>query len=256
MMLLLVLAHICPAKSQPARPLIFAFSQLEPWKTGADGNYGGAYTEIVRELAKRTGLQVEIQECPLKRCLLRLQEGKADIIIGVHASPQRQEYIHFLKTSYRKHSSDKVFYVQKDKMTPIREYADLASLRIGIKNGAEYFTRFDQDLTLNKNSVTNPVNNFRKLLLGRLDTLIIAEDQGEALLSSLGIRAQIAKAQYRVPNPDFPAAGIAKNSPHAQRLPEFEAAMRNMVADGTLKELYKKHYFDAYQVPPGSVLID
>ena len=255
--LALVLMLACPlAWTQAGRPLVLAFSELDPWKIVNGEMYGGAYTEIVRELARRTGLQLRILPCPLKRCLLLLQEGQADIIIGVRASPERAQDLLFLRTPYRKHSSDKVFYVAKGKAATIAQYSDLAGLRIGVKNGVEYFARFDQDRALRKEAVGNIGSNFKKLLLGRLDTVIVAEDQGEALVSSLGIRDQVEKARYREPDPGPRAIAIAKKSPFAPRFEQFEQAMAEMSRDGTLKMLFQHHYFDALHIPGNSVPID
>lgn len=252
----LFLLLVCPFAAQAVTPLVMAFSELEPWKTSDAGRYGGAYTEIVRELGKRSGLPVEILPCPLKRCLLLMQEGKADVIIGVQASSQRKEFIHFLPTPYRKRSSDKVFYVSKGKAASIRQYQDLAQLRIGVKQGAEYFARFDHDASLKKNAILNNKGNFKKLLLGRLDAIIIAEDQGEALVSALGIRDQVEKAHYREPDPTPRTIGIAKKSVHAANLNQLDSAMKAMVKDGTLRMLFQRYYYEACKVPADAVVIE
>lgn len=245
------------ASCNPAPPpLVLAFSELEPWKTTDGKQYGGAYTEIVRELGKRSGLKVEILPCPLQRCMLLLREGRADITIGVQASPERKQFLHFLPTPYRKHSSDKVFYVSKGRATSIRHYQDLAPLRIGVKIGAGYFERFDRDISLKKDAIVNNKGNFKKLLLGRVDAVVIAEDQGEAIISALGIRDQVEKALYREPDPGPRAIAIAQKSVHAARVAELEAAMNSMVKDGTLKTLFQRHYFEAYGVPTASLVIE
>ena len=138
----MALCCAAPGMAQAERPLVLAFDDLLPWKTYGNGEYGGAYTEIVRELARRTGRQLKISRCPLKRCLYMLEVGNADIIIGLRNTPERARYLHFLQTPYRDHSSDKVFYVQEGRSASIRSYADLAPLRIGTKLGAEYLERF------------------------------------------------------------------------------------------------------------------
>lgn len=247
--------------AEPA-PLVLAFSELPPWKTRtvdpATGAtfYGGAYTEIVRELARRTGLPLEVAPCPLKRCLLMLQEGQADVLIGAQESEGRRSFLHYLQTPYRKHSSDKVFYVPKGKGASLARFEDLQPLRIGIRLGADYFPRFDADTSLRKDAITDVAANFKKLVLGRVDAVLIAEDQGEALLSSLGLRDQVEKAQLRVADPTPRAVAIARRSRHAARMDQFEAAMTAMAKDGTLDAIFRRHYFEACKVPIGAVPID
>ena len=252
---LVALCCAAPGMARAERPLVLAFDDLLPWKTYGNGEYGGAYTEIVRELARRTGRQLKISRCPLKRCLYMLEVGNADIIIGLRNTPERARYLHFLQTPYRDHSSDKVFYVQEGRSASIRSYADLAPLRIGTKLGAEYLERFDRDSSLKKDPVKNMEINFRKLALGRLDAVLIPEDQGEALLSKLHLEAQIDKADYRIPDASSRAIGISRKSPAAAHLDDFERAMRDMAKDGTLDALYKRYYYDAYHVAPAAVQI-
>ena len=232
-----------------AAPLVFAFSELPPWKTVDGKRLGGAYTEIVRELARRTGTELEIFQCPIKRCLKMIQDGEADVIIGIQASPERDAFIHFLRTPYRKFSSDKVFYVPKGKAATIRSYNDLKHLRIGVKNGTQYFDRFDDDIQLIKDGAKDAEANFKKLLRGRVDAVVMAEDQGESFLYNLQLQGQLDKAEYREADRTPRAVGFSKKSPYMAQLPQFEAAMAAMVKDGTVKALFKRHYFDAYHVP-------
>jgi len=237
------------ASPAAADPMVFAFSRLPPWKTVEGTDFVGAYTEIVRELAKRTGTELKIFPCPSKRCLKMIEDGQADVIIGVQPSPERQAYIHFLSTPYRRFSSDKVFYVLKGKAATIRSYDDLKTLRIGITNGSRFFDRFDKDASLNKDVVNDVQANFKKLVHGRVDAVLMAEDQGEAVLYGMHLQNQIEKAQYRVRDRTPRSVGFSRKSAFAPMFPEFEAAMAAMVKDGTLQAIYKRYYFDTYHVP-------
>ena len=245
---LVVLASGITASAAGA-PLVFAFSELPPWKTVDGKRLGGAYTEIVRELARRTGTSLEIFQCPIKRCLKMIQDGEADVIIGIQSSPERDAFIHFLRTPYRKFSSDKVFYVPKGKAAMIHSYSDLKKLRIGVKNGTQYFDRFDDDAQLIKDGAKDAEANFKKLLRGRVDAVVMAEDQGESFVYSLQLQGQLDKAEYREADHTPRAVGFSKKSAYMAQLPQFEAAMAAMVKDGTVRALFKRHYFDAYHVP-------
>ncbi|MES2322237.1 MAG: transporter substrate-binding domain-containing protein [Pseudomonadota bacterium] len=254
---LLSLCTLWAALAAPAsaQQLILAFDELPPWLTTDGGKYGGAYVEIARELARRVGLPLHVVKCPLKRCLQMLAEGSADLAIGFKDSEARRTYMHFLATPYRSRSSDRVFYIAKGKNIAIGNYEDLAGLRIGVKLGAAYFDRFDRDGALNKAAVPDSAVNFRKLLLGRLDTVLAPEDQGEAMINKLGIRASVEKAAFRPPDPTPRTMGISKKSVHAARLKHFDQAMSAMANDGTLARIYRQHYHDAYNIPADAVQI-
>jgi polar amino acid transport system substrate-binding protein len=252
-LLLVALAATGPVQAQT--PLVLAFDDLLPWKTHSGDTYGGAYTEIVRELAQRVGLPLVIKPCPLKRCLTMLQHGDADIIIGVKDTAERQRYLHFLQTPYRNSSADKVFFVLKENGAVVRRYEDLRPLRIGVKLGAEYFARFDQDATLKKDTSKDMDVNFRKLAMGRLDVVVAAEDQGEAMLAQLQLGGKIGKAAFRVQDPSARSIAISRHSRHLASLAAFDKAMAAMARDGTLAALYRRHYYEAYRVPLDSVQI-
>jgi polar amino acid transport system substrate-binding protein len=251
----LCMAGLSCAASHAAQPLVLAFDELMPWKTVDGERHGGAYTEIVRELARRVQLPLRITNCPLKRCVLLLEQGEADIVIGIKDTPERRQFIHFLRTPYRDSSSDKVFYVLKSKGTTLASYADLTTLRIGVKLGAEYFAPFDKDSTLKKDAIRDAETNFRKLQLGRIDAVLVPEDQGEAMVARLHLGAVVEKAPYRIADPSSRSVGIGKHSPYADKLDAFERAMAAMAKDGTLKALIRRYYYDAYQVPLDSVQI-
>jgi polar amino acid transport system substrate-binding protein len=251
---LLAAALALPAPALGAQ-LVLAFDELPPWKTHAKGKYGGAYTEIVRELAKRVGLELKIVDCPLKRCMLMLENGEADIIIGLKDTAERRRFLHFLSTPYRASSSDKVFYVPAGGGMPITQYNDLRSLRIGVKHGAGYFDRLDRDASLRKDAAKDMRVNFQKLMLGRLDTLVIPEDQGEALVAELDLVGKVAKASYRVTDPSPRYVALARNSAHAASIDKFERAMAAMARDGTLADLINRHYYGACRVSPASVSV-
>lgn len=252
--MLAALSWAAPARAE--RPLVLAFDELLPWKTEDNGVYGGAYTEIVRELARRSKLDLDIRPCPLKRCLFMLEHGDADIIIGLRQSPERLRFLQFLTTPYRERGTDRVFYTQKSRNTVIRDYADLAPLRIGVKLGAEYFDRFDRDNSLQKEAVKDMDTNMRKLALGRIDAVLIPEDQGEALIADLHLEGLLEKARYRVADTATSRSiAVSRKSVSAAQLKVLEGAMHDMAKDGTLAELYKRYYYDHYNIPASAVQI-
>jgi polar amino acid transport system substrate-binding protein len=241
-------ALLCPGCATAARALVVAIDELPPWSVVEKGRMGGAYTDIVRELGRRLGLVVDTIQCPPRRCLLMLEQGKADMGIGFKSTPSRRRYLHFLATPYRQRAADRVFYMLPDQGSEVRSYADLAPLRIGVKPGAEYFEQFDQDSALNKEGAHSMEANFRKLALGRVDAVIAPEDQGDAMLQRLGLRHRVVKAGYRQADPTARAIGVALQSPFAARIDEFESAMGQMARDGTLEVLVRRHVRDGTAV--------
>jgi polar amino acid transport system substrate-binding protein len=244
----LLLALASSAAPAAELPLVLAFSELAPWQTkdGAD-RYSGAYTEIARELARRVGRGLQIAECPHRRCLKMMESGAADLSIGLQRSPEREAYMQFLQTPYRKLPSDRVFYVRTGEADRIRRYEDLYGLRVGVTAGSVYFERFDGDKRLSKDAAQANDANLRKLLLGRIDAVVIPEDQGAVLLSAMGLGRQIVAADYRAaPDPTPRSVAVSRRSEAIALLPQLEQAMQAMRQDGTLAALYDKHYYKRY----------
>ncbi len=230
-------------------PLIIAFSELPPWKIINEGKFEGAYAELAKELAKVMNMKIEFRECPLMRCLKMMELGKADIIIGVQNVGNRKEFIQSIKIPIRM-SPSKVFYLVKGTEHSIKEYEDLKNIKfIGTQRGSKYFSRFDNDTFLKKYDVTHDAQIFSMLLFGRVDSVIINEDQGEYLISMLGIRDKVEKAFYEYNDDTFRYIGISKKSVHLDKLPEFESAMQNIVESGKWDEIMNEYFFIKHGIP-------
>ncbi len=237
------------AAAADSPPLVFAFSELAPWKIKEGpgrSEYGGVHPAILRELARRVGRSLAIVDCPYKRCLLMMETGQADIIIGVIQTPEREAYIKFLSTPHRSHSSDRVFYVRAGDASRIKKYSDLYSLNIGIANGSAQFRQFDEDTRLHKETAPDNVANFHKLLLHRVDAVVLAEDQAAALRSEMHLQSQLEPALLHIPDHGTRSVGVSRRSKAMALLPELEKAMRDMRSDGTLAALYDQYYFKRY----------
>ncbi len=224
-------------KSYSKESLVVAFSLLPPWKVINSGQFEGAYAELIRELAKKLNMQIEFNKCPLKRCLKMMEDGTADIIIGINDHSERKKYIQFINTPI-KMSTAKVFYLKKGGRHTIQKYEDLKKLKvIGTKLGAKYFTQFDNDTELHKYPVTDNTQILLMLILDRIDAVAISEDQGEYLISMLRIRGEVEKAIYSHKDYSPRYIGISKKSHYFSKIDKIESAMNQISESGRLDEI-------------------
>lgn len=228
--------------------VIVPFSPLPPWKFVDEQGFDGAYAEVVREIAARLNKSIEFIKCPLKRCLRLMQTGEGNLIIGVSATADRVAYIRFLDTPYRI-SSAKVFYLKKGGGSRIREHADLYGLRVGTKLGAKYAPQFDNDAGVRKVAAATNRQTFEMLDRGRIDALIIAEDQGEYWISQLGYRGKFDKAEFFYRDQSPRSVGVSRRSPLIEEFAAIEAAMRGLVGEGKLADIYRRQYFERFGIP-------
>jgi len=237
------------ANSAAEGKLVIAFSELAPWKNYEEGQFKGAYAALGREIAKRLNMTASFEHCSLKRCLSMMKVGYADIIVGIKDTPERQQYMHFLSTPYRG-STAKVFYLLKNSSYEIKTYEDLYNIpKIGEKMGGKYFPRFDKDDLLQKEPVNNNRQNFLKLVRRRIDTVVIAEDQGEFLIHELGLRDKIKKAEFFYKDYSPRYIGMSKKSLHVHRLDELEKVMSEIKSSGALRKIMVDHFFLPFNIP-------
>ncbi len=220
---------------------------LKPWSYVKDGKIEGVYPAIISELAKELNIKAEFKSYPIKRCEVLMEQGEADLMIGIKDTQQRKKYIEFLKTPYRL-SSAKVFYTRTGDKGKLKRFKDLYNLTVGVELGTKYFPEFDNDHKIVKEYVSNEEQNFYKLIARRIDVLIIPEDRGEFLISTLNMRDKIEKASYRFSDGSPRYIGISKKSPFIKDIKKFDAAMKKLAGNGTLEKLYMKNFFDKYNI--------
>jgi len=234
--------------------ILVPFSPLSPWKFVDENGFSGAYAELVRAIAGEMKMPIEFIKCPLKRCLRLMETGEANLIIGVKGTADRLAYIRFLETPYRT-SSAKVFYVRKGLGESVQKYSDLDGLTIGTKLGAKYFQRFDDDTRIKKVVLRTNPQNFEMLARGRTDGLVIAEDQGEYWISQLRYRGRFDKAAYFHRDHSPRSIGISRRSTLIHQFDAIEAAMQGIVKNGKLGDIVREHYFERFDIPMDSRMI-
>ncbi|KIA79880.1 hypothetical protein QR66_13750 [Chromobacterium piscinae] len=237
-LLLFVLSASALAAAQ-AKPqaLVFAYNAFAPWKTfDSQGQPAGPYTDIVRELARRMHLSLRFLPCPLSRCLAAMQNGKADLMIGVQNTPQRARYLDFLDPPFA-NDNRLAFYQRSGDSRDISHYADLLPLTVGVVEGVQYQPQFDADGRIRRDAGPTVESSFRKLVAGRVDVLIDNEQQSALLASSEEFAGRVQRARLTLDNPHPNRLALARHSPLQPEKAEFEHALRAMLADGTISRL-------------------
>ncbi|POZ62963.1 substrate-binding periplasmic protein [Chromobacterium alticapitis] len=234
---LLLLCLVCETALAEARELVFAYNVFEPWKRlDAQGQPAGPYTEIVRELARRLDLRLRFLHCPLSRCLARMQQGRADLMIGVRQTAERSQYLDFLEPPFA--NGDRLaFYQRRGDPRVIARYEDLLPLKVGVSEGVSYAARFDHDARLRRDASPGMESGFRKLAEGRVDVLIVNESQGAALAARPEFAARVKRAALTLDDHHPNRLALARQSPLQPQKARIEQTLRGMQADGTLARL-------------------
>ncbi|OWY41039.1 hypothetical protein CEK28_01860 [Xenophilus sp. AP218F] len=237
LLLLAVLFPLAARAAEPTPPLVFAFNPFPPGKTcDAAGKPGGPYVEIVRELARRARLPLEIWTCPLKRCLAGMRAGRADLMIGIHPTPERRRYQDFLDPPFTV-GNRLVLYQRRGDMRRIARYEDLLPLEIAVVDGGRYFPRFDADSRLRRDPGDSLEAGLRKLQAGRVDVVIAHRQQLETLSDGPLLAAALRQSglEFRLRQSRY--VSLAYRSPYYARKAQFADILRQMRRDGTVRRL-------------------
>jgi polar amino acid transport system substrate-binding protein len=225
------------AQAPAVHPLILAFSPLPPWKVvDTAGRPFGPYYDIMTRLARRAGLPLTTQVCPLLRCLDLLQRGDADIGIGIAPGPDRSAYLDFLEPAFAGPAQICFYRRAGDEASRVDTYGDLKRLRIGVTSGAHYFARFDQDTSLNKDVAPDKLSNLRKLVNLRVDVVIMVCGEGSLLVrrDEFRRRVELAGPEVRT-GPRYLV--LSRRSALYARKADLQRALRQMVASGEIRRL-------------------
>ncbi len=236
-LILTILLLIATAASSLAQKVIVPVSDYPPWRIVNNSNdISGVNVDITNALLQKMGLEATYVIRPWKRAQRMMMKGTADLMSGLLKHEDREQYMVFLDPPYKTYSS-KAFYVLKDRSTIITSYEDLYKYRIGVTLGTKFFPKFDHDNNLKKDMGKDATNNFKKLEVGRIDTLILTETVGDYLRYKLGYQDKVEKADYVYNKPLAVYFAVSKRSPLAQRVPELNAVLKKMLKTGEIQDI-------------------
>jgi polar amino acid transport system substrate-binding protein len=149
----------------------------------ANDNFVGFDMDLIREIGKRMGVQVEIQDMAFDTLLAAVEQGKVDVVIASMApTEERLQKVDFSETyHYQKNS----FLVAPDSTITLSSPDDAAKYKIGVQTG----TTLDNWVTDNLvNTGKMPADNVSRyeradqsildLQAGRID--LVLTDAGPA----------------------------------------------------------------------------
>jgi len=206
-----------------------------------NGELTGFEIEMVNEIAKRAGLEVEYQTLPWDGIFGQMDSGKIDTVLCcIFPNAERQEkYLFSSEYIY----DENRFIALKENAAEIKEYEDLAGKKVGVSGGGNSYDvlyAFQQETGIDFEIVPYNTENFvNDCALGRLDVIYKSPVSAFEQQKSLGVEFDVApvpaveKASCAIPwrKDDARSAAICE---------KFSEATKAMIEDGTMKELSEK----------------
>jgi len=208
-----------------------------PYIELVDGKYVGMHIDILKLLIKNLNKKIVFIPCPFARCMLLLQEGKADIIIGLRKTKAREQHLAYLPLPYDTQSFPLRFYLSRDSRLKINDYEDLKEINIGTIRGASYFDPFDNDSELTKTAVNNHNQLIKMLLKGRIDTFIEREESVLPWINKDIYLNHIKLAKYQYDKSVESYIAISRKSPLFFEWSDFSAMQNKLLKSGEINRL-------------------
>lgn len=214
-------------------------------RSGDGDRAQGIAVDISREIFRRIGEPAEFYEMPFKRCIEYLKAGSpVDGVFLTIKTPERLAAAEF---------SDELFrvtyqlYYSAGRKRPFEwnSFSDLKAFKIGARAGFSYspeWTAARAKNGLSVEEVKSDEANVRKLLLGRVDLIILTTAAAKAFDRDPAFASKLKKAggSMVVGNPPGFIA-ISKKSKKVKLIPSINRAIADMKNDGMLERILRGH---------------
>jgi len=215
---------------------------LKPGDTPAVGTkLEGVAPDVLRLIFEPLGIKVDaIVQGNWKRCQLSVEDGNSDVLMAAFKNDTRAGYAHFTQSPLSPEPSS--IFVQKGQEFKFDKLEDLIGKRGGAQNG--YSGGAKLDAFFKENNLIEPApdaeKNYMKLATGRIDFIPKGLYSGLVIMQKMGYGAKIVP--LKVPaDAGFTYLPLSKKSRFADKLPQVEAVLKKLNADGTIDKLLRKH---------------
>ena len=136
----------------------------------------GADIYLAQEIAKKLGVEVEIQEMAFDSLIAAVNANKVDMFIsGVNPTEERKKAVDFSDIYY---TGKGIFVVNKDS-AEIKSVADLKGKKVGVQKGSTYETYAKEQLKIEDKdlqSLTDVPSLLQDLKNKKIDVVLIPDD--------------------------------------------------------------------------------
>jgi len=222
---------------ETADAFVFANSgAYKPFSFDDSGEIVGFDVDIAYEIADRIGRTPDMRSpVPFDTLIQGLRDGRYDALVASHGiTEERAEQVDFTRPYYR---SGAQTFVADDNDT-IAGPEDLEGVRIGVVKASTYLV-LAEDITGADNVVTyeSDVVALQDLTTGRLDAVITDKLVGFIAMDESGLAI---KPVGEVLEED--ELGIAVQKGDTELLDAINAALEDMIADGTYDEISQRWF--------------
>ena len=212
----------------------------------ADGKLGGYAVEIVREIQRRVGNADPIQEVLWARGYIKLQREPNTVLFTVARTAERDPHFQWVGPVAEINYG---LYVRADSKIVLRSLEDakkLASIGTFREDAREQILS-TAGLT-NLERANDNVQNFKKLMAGRIDAVAFSDTAVATIAASAGYKAENVKLALKFAQTKIWIA-FSKTTPPAT-VKAWADALDAMKKDKTFETIIKREGEKKHEVPP------
>ncbi len=211
----------------------------------------GYMIELAQVILKEHGYTVDYQASPWERSLAEVRSGKFDCVVGAYTD-DAPDFI-FPELSWGEIES--TFYVKKGSNWKYDGVKSLMAVKVGTIGGYAYSDEFDAYVAANHNSARVQVvkgnnaleNNIKKLLAGRIDTLIESHLVMEAKLKEMGLANKVEGAGLLAEADSMYIACSPAKAQSKKIVKWFTEGLKKLRASGELQKILAKYGLTDWQ---------
>lgn len=215
-----------------------------------DGNLTGYEIDMLNEMANRLGYTLEYEVTEFESMFAGLDSGRYNLIVGnISKKPEREEKYLFSSEPYFK---NKIVLITAKDNEEIKTIDDLAGKRVPAGSGRanalfmESYNEAHPDQTIDiQYTDADASEALVDLNNGRYDACIYNQTYVTNVTAEYGYEYNV----YEIPNADeieIPEAWILYSQNETDLQQEFDGALEEIKADGTLSELSLQYFDDDY----------
>lgn len=238
----LLLASLCLALGAQEREYLMVNEVWAPYRIGEQENceeWTGIDIDLAKEIGRRLGIVIRIQNAPWARCLEMIRSGHADILTGVAWTSIRATQMVYVPTWYCEVYP--VFYARTTMAADVTSYDDLYGKKIGLTAGSAYFEPFNSDKKLDKLAVKDEQTLLKMLAIGRVDLAVGTEPNIGWDTMQFGLKGSIGPVAWK-PDVATHLFVVVSRQAAAEKLDlKIDACLKEIVADGTMQAILDKY---------------
>lgn len=202
-----------------------------------DGNgiITGYDVDLIQEIAKDQGFEVEIHNDKWEELLDKLNDGKRDMIVSSLMDTEERRQLADLSKPYSEYEQFTVFYKRPD--LSINSLSDLSGLNAGAEKGTANVERLKQ-AGANVTELDSNFEGLKAIIRGSIDAYYC--DEGVMVHILRGYKdKKLPIRTFRLPKEPGKTV-IAVKKGNAELLEKINRGIDNLRANGKLDELRKK----------------